>query len=190
MPFEAARQKYQDAKSALESWGSGLPTDALKSDASQFVQALLAALSNQLALTETLFNQFVSQNKGRFFGPVGPDIEQALLETRTWEDTETRLREKGLEGKLRQWRSDANKFLEVDVRFATQSLAYNLRGMPKELQGEVTTFVEAVRDEVMRETRQRLDELNRSFDATLQVASDDKIRQALDRSQVRAALAR
>jgi len=71
-----------------------------------------------------------------------------------------------------------------------QSLDYNLREMPKEMRSEVTTFLDAVRDEVMRETRRRLEEMNRSFDATLQVAGDDKIKQALDRSQVRAALMR
>ena len=72
-------------------------------------------LQHVLSLTERVFNEFVKEHKGKSFGPLAPDIKNALTESRAWEDRHRMMDEKGLDSKLRQWRNEANSFFGVSL---------------------------------------------------------------------------
>lgn len=188
--FDVAKAQYQEAKDALNRWITDLPTDGLKSDGKEFADALADGLSRHLTGMETMFNRFVSQNQGRFFGPVGPDIEQALLETRFWDDTLATLVGKGLEAKLREWRSDAHQFLEINLEDTFRQLDSELRDMPQEVQDAIRALAAGFRDEVMRQARERVEEINKTDDETRRLAGADQMRQDLDRKLLQDVLRR
>jgi hypothetical protein len=103
--FDRAKTLYGKARDEASSlWASGTPAQA--EDAKKFTEEALKALSDHLANTEQSFNKFVTQHKGKFFGPLGPDLEEALAETRTWEREADDMKRLDLEGKLREWRND------------------------------------------------------------------------------------
>ncbi len=112
--FSAAKAVYEKARDELRLiYENGTPSQ--RDDAKEFAELALKVLSDRLAETETAFNQFVTKNRGRFFGPLGPEIEEALVETRVWEREADDMKRLDLEGKLREWRSELNKsFISID----------------------------------------------------------------------------
>jgi hypothetical protein len=112
--FSAAKAVYEKARDELRlMYESGTPSQ--RDDAKEFAELALKVLSDRLAETETTFNQFVTKNRGRFFGPLSPEIEEALVETRVWEREADDMKRLDLEGKLREWRNELNKsFLNID----------------------------------------------------------------------------
>jgi hypothetical protein len=139
--YALAKQEYFNAESDLRNWRSVLYTSALQSDADSFGKDVLSKLSNHLHQTETVFNDFVGRHKGKFFGPIGPDIEESLTESRVWEDRVKAMDGKDLEGKLRQWRSEANTFFSVSMSGLTDSDQAELR---KWIQPRVDELVKAL----------------------------------------------
>jgi len=130
--FDKAKVDYQEASDAMASWVSGTETSGQRSDADAFSRDVMAKLSDHLAKTETVFNEFVSKNKGKFFGPIGPDIEEALTATRMWEQWDLTIQSKGLDAKLRSWRDEANIFWAVDISGLTSEDQGYVRGLIKE----------------------------------------------------------
>jgi hypothetical protein len=139
--YALAKQEYFNAESDLRSWRSALYTSAQQSDAEAFAKDVLAKLSGHLYETEKVFNDFVSRHKGKFFGPIAPDISQALTESRVWEDRVKAMDGKDLEGKLQHWRSDANTFFTVSMSGLTDSDQTELR---KWIQPRVDELVKAL----------------------------------------------
>ncbi|HLL21258.1 MAG TPA: hypothetical protein VK427_03960 [Kofleriaceae bacterium] len=113
--FDHAKIEYQLAKDALAAWASSTQTSAQRSDAEAFGKDVLAKLGNHLSFMEARYNDFVSRHRGKFFGPIAPDIKEALAETRVWEDWNRLIQGKSLDAKLRQWRSEANTFFTVSL---------------------------------------------------------------------------
>jgi hypothetical protein len=113
--FDQAKVAYSLASDALQSWASRTATAGQRSDGEAFSKDILAKLSNHLAVTEKTFNEFVSAHRGKFFGPIAPDIVEALAETRVWEDWHRMIKGKSLDSRLRQWRTEANTFFAVSL---------------------------------------------------------------------------
>jgi hypothetical protein len=112
--FDKAKDAYNNASNALRQWSSK-GTSGQRSDADAFTRDLLAALGVHLSETETAFNDLVSRHKGKFFGPISPEIKEALTEKRAAEDWERAFKSEDLESKLRKWRDQANTFYTVDL---------------------------------------------------------------------------
>jgi len=142
--FDQAKLEYRAAVDAMASWTSGTATSAQRSDADAFGRDVLGKLSNHLAETEKRFNEFVSRHKGKFFGPIAPDIKESIAETRVWEDWDRMIRGKSLDARLRQWRSEANTFFTVSLSGLTSDDEEFLRGFLKPRVEElVRSLVEA-----------------------------------------------
>jgi hypothetical protein len=112
--YSKAKLLYDKAKDELRTiYESGTP--AQRDDGKEFAEAQLKILGERLAEMEKTFNTFVEKHKGKFFGPVGPELEEALVETRVWEREADDMKRLDLEGKLREWRDEENKaFINVD----------------------------------------------------------------------------
>ena len=158
--FDQAKLEYQAGSDAMASWASGTATSGQRSDAGAFGHDVLGKLSNHLAETETKFNDFVSHHKSKFFGPIAPDIKEALAETRAWESWDRLIQGKGLDARLRQWRSEANIFFTVSLSGLSSEDQQYLRGL----------------------LQPRVDELVRSLDDAAQIP--EKFHHDFDRSRL------
>jgi hypothetical protein len=112
--YSKAKVDFEKARDELRSiYEAGTP--AQRDDAKEFADQGLKILSDRLAEMEKTFNEFVQKHSGKFFGPVGPDLEEALVETRSWEREADDMKRLDLEGKLREWRDEENKtFISID----------------------------------------------------------------------------
>jgi hypothetical protein len=188
--FEAAKQKYQGISDALDRFASGLPTDGLKSDFGAFAKELRDMYGRHLMEMETMYNRFVSENQYRFFGPLGPDISEALTQTKAWEQVRVGLVNMGLEEKLRQFRSDVTEFIEVKMNDAVKRMGTELEGLDPEVRQSIQTAYEAFRDEVARQTRERVRQLDELFGKEQQLFRSDAVAAYLDRRILNDALSR
>jgi hypothetical protein len=112
--FDRAKALYAKARDEANELASKGPA-GVRADAKEFADQMLKILSDHLAGMENTFNRFVVNHKGKFFGPVAPELEEALVETRSWEQETNDVKRLGLEGKLREWRSNTPLFLdEID----------------------------------------------------------------------------
>jgi hypothetical protein len=141
--FDQAKIEYQAASDSLRSWASGTATSGQRSDGDAFSRDVLARLSNHLAATEKIFNDFVVHHYRKFFGPLAPDIREAVAETRVWEDWDRRIQSKGLDAKLRTWRSEANSFFTVSLAGLSSDDAAYLRGL---IQSRVDELVRSLEE--------------------------------------------
>lgn len=112
--FDVVKTRYGTSKDAFDRLVSGRP-DGIKSDAGNLGTEVLAKLNEHLKRSEEAQNKFVSEHKGKFFGPVGPDIENALAETETWKDRMRTLDGKDLDSQLRQWRKNQEGWWDVPL---------------------------------------------------------------------------
>ncbi len=137
-----AKIDYQAASDALASWSSSSATSGQRSDAEYFAKDLLGKLSNHLSVTEKSFNEFVRRHQSKFFGPVAPDIVEALAETRVWEDWNKMIQGKGLDAKLRMYRNEANTHFAIGLgELSTDDQEY-LKGLIRERTNELVRSLE------------------------------------------------
>lgn len=188
--FESAKQKYQAVSDTLDRYVSGLPTDGLKSDFGAYVKELRDMYGRHLMEMETMYNRFVSENQYRFFGPLGPDISEALTQTKAWEQVRVGMVNLGLDEKLRQFRSDVNDFIEVKMNDAVKRMWPELEALDPEVRQAVQTAYEAFRDEVARQTRERVRQLDELFGKQQQLFRSDAFLAYLDRRILNDALSR
>lgn len=188
--FEAAKLKYQAVSDTLDRFVSSMPTDGLKNDFGAFVKELRDMYGRHLTEMETMYNRFVSENQYRFFGPLGPDISEALTQTKAWEQVRVGIVNLGLEEKLRQFRSDLNQFIEVKMNDAVQRMWTQLECLDPEVRQAIQTEYEAFRDEVARQTRERVRQLDELFAKEQQLFRSDALTAYFDRRILNDALSR
>lgn len=158
--FDVAKVKYQEMSDRLDRVVSGLSSDGLKTDVGRYAKELVSMFGRHLSDIELMFNRFVKENEGRFFGPLGPDIAEALTETKSWEQYRVGLVNMGLEEKLRQFRSDLNQFIVVKMTDAVKKMESEFDSVNPEIRREIETHYAAFRDEVMRQARERVAQLD------------------------------
>jgi hypothetical protein len=97
-------------------------TSAQRNDAKDFFDKTLRQLSDtNLRDMEDAFKAFIAKHENKFFGPIGPDIKEQLLETRSWERYKSELEGLDLESKLRRWRDDnEERFLKLNLTDTTE----------------------------------------------------------------------
>jgi hypothetical protein len=112
--FDQAKREYELASNDLRQLSSE-GTSGQRDDGKEFADEALKALSTHLSTMESSFNRFIKANQGKFFGPVSPDITEALVETKVWERETDEIRRLDLEGKLRQYREEENIFFNIKM---------------------------------------------------------------------------
>jgi hypothetical protein len=173
--FDKAKARYQETSDTLDRWVSGLPTDGLKSDFGQLRKDLLEKLSRQLSEIETMFNRFVKENEGRFFGPLGPNIAEALTQTKKWEEIRVNFLNQGLDQKLRSFRSSIKGFLIVDIETALKKTDLELEHFDPEVQKQIKAPYEAFRAQVMKEAAELMKTVEEVCDTQHKVFGSDMV---------------
>jgi hypothetical protein len=186
--FDKAKVRYQETSDTLDRWASELPSDGLKSDFGDYRKALLDRLSRHLSEIETMYNRFVRENQGRFLGPLGPDISEALTQTKKWEEYRVGLVSMGLDEKVRKWREDLRGILVVSMRDAIEKSAAELDYFDPEVRQQLQTPFEAFRDEVTKEAAALVAQVDQIYEKEQRVWSSDLVASYLDRRILRDAL--
>ncbi len=148
--FAAMKTLYGEADSALKSF-AGVGTSGQRSDSSDFVASVTGYLSKHVSEGETIFNTFVSKHNLKFFGPLGPDIKEALAETQVWVAEADKLVGNDLESLLSGWRDETkNSFFGVNLsvdgitdaerEFITSQLGRDLETLRKAIDDNAVTF--------------------------------------------------
>lgn len=110
--FDQIKALYTKAQDDLKEFAS-FGTSAQQADAKSWAEDISASLGKHVAAAQDLFNTFVKENQGKFFGPISPEISELLLETRAWDDQRGRFEKLDLERKLREWRDQESGFFEI-----------------------------------------------------------------------------
>ena len=182
--FEAGKKIYQQMREALDRWIAGLPTDGLKSDAGEFAQACLDAVSVHLKRMEETFNDFVSRNRARFYGPVGPDIAEQLAQKESWRSHEDTLCGKGLETHLRNFRDASRRFLDYDINYVFERNSSIPDSMPAELRQAYATYLSGMRDLIIAEVKTLIGDADRKAEEAANALSERTLREGLSRQEL------
>lgn len=182
--FEAGKKIYLQMREALDRWIAGLPSDGLKSDAGEFAQACLDAVSVHLKRMEETFNDFVSRNRARFYGPVGPEIVEQLAQTESWRRHEDTLFGKGLETHLRTFRDASRQFLDYDINYVFERNSSIPDAMPAELKQVYQTYLAGMREMIVAEVKARVAEVDRKTDEAAAAMSERTLRDGLSRQEL------
>jgi len=110
-----AETAYANAKSSLDSFASSGKTSGQSSDAAELRNDLMEKLAVHLKSGADIYSKFVSKNRGRFEGALGPDIKEQLIEHREWEQYANYIEGYGLDSKLRAWHQDGTNYFGVDL---------------------------------------------------------------------------
>jgi hypothetical protein len=185
--FDTAKQVWQAVDAAMDAWVSGLMSDGARADGQAFADYVMEGMSERLDRIEGVFNAFVSENEGRFLGSLRVDVEEALLETRAWEGRESTLLGHGLEARLRAWRQgllDAR--LRLDDAFG--DFSRNLNDLPMDVQVAIKAEMDRISEQLLTRVRVHTEQALQSVDAAQAQASDGRLREAVDRRQLQAAI--
>jgi hypothetical protein len=130
--FGQAKAAYEDARQGLDRARSASATAGQKEDVEDLSRAVLDALSRQLSRTESVQNDFMKKHEKKFFGPIGPDIRNALLETGQWVEWERQFQAFDLDTLARRWRDDASGFYSSQLGSISDEDEEFLRGIVRE----------------------------------------------------------
>lgn len=185
--FDVAKQIWQSVDSAMDGWVSGLMGDGCKGDGQAFADYVMEGMSKRLDHIEDVYNNFISENQGRFLGSLRVDVEEALLETRVWEDREATLLGHGLESRLRTWREGlVDSKLLVDNAFG--ELSYNLNEVPSDVQYAIKVEMDKLRDQVISQIHTLTQQATQGMETAAGQATESRLREAVDRRALRAAI--
>lgn len=141
--FKHAREAFKKATNSAHGLVGNSSTSGQKSDASAFRSELLDALSDHMEAAEDVWEDFVDEHKGKFFGPVAPNIEEALVEKRDTDRWRRQFRATGLQSKLNAWRGDAGRMMGVSTSGLTSEQRSALK---KALQPLLDDYVDEMED--------------------------------------------
>lgn len=147
--YDVMKELFDEAVEELEDF-EDIGTDGQQEDAGIVVEALVDALEDRLAEGGDVYNAFVAKHNLKFFGPVGPDIREYLVDTKTWLADTERVNDLDLEDVLSAWRSDLNSFFGVSLsasgitdyerQFLQEQLRNDLAALQREIDEEGVAF--------------------------------------------------
>ena len=114
---QAVYAKAKDQVELLYAHDSSKLTPGQIADMTEFGQKLMKILSDHLAAIQTTHNAFVIDKKLKFFGPIGPSLEEDLVERRFWEQTSGEIQQLNLQDRLREWNTRTPTFVieQIDM---------------------------------------------------------------------------
>jgi hypothetical protein len=163
--FPDAEAAHAKGKSSLDSFVSSAKTSALSTDASELRDDLMVQLTDHLKDAADVYAKFVGKHKEKFFGALGPNIKEDLVEHKAWDDFGDNVERFALDAKVRTWQDDATNYFGVDLsplssdhreRLKT-GLRQIIENLIKELKDagqtyrDVKTVIEDERDDVEEE---------------------------------------
>lgn len=141
--FPIARQAFEQATNWAHGFVGNVSAPGQKDDASDFRKDAVDSVADRLEEAEEIFKKFVANNEKKFFGPVGPNIKEALIEKRDTDRWRRMLQAHGLEAKLRAWHSEADNLLGVDISGLTKEQRAELR---RRLEPVLEEYAEAIEE--------------------------------------------
>lgn len=135
-----AEAAHAQARSSLDSFVSSAKTSGQSSDASELRRNLLEKLAIHLRDGADVYASFVGKHQGRFFGVLGPDVKEALVEHHEWERNASILNGYGLDTKLRAWHESTTNFFHAD-----------LSRLPSKVRDEVKVLLRAIIEQLIKE---------------------------------------
>lgn len=187
--FASAKAMWQNAESDLKGWPSRISSSGLKADAEAWADQVLEGFSQRLDKLEDTFNSFIAAHERRFIGAVGPELEEAFLQTRAWEDWEATLFSHGVEAKLRTWRSSLPE-VRLTLETAFEDLSGAFGDLPGALRERFQQELNGIRREYMAKLEQVQERSRRTLEQAESAASESSLRARLDRSALRSTLMR
>jgi hypothetical protein len=112
--FDKMKALYTQAEDELKAFAN-VGSDGQQDDTDVFVDKVLSSLSKHVSDGEKIYNDFVAKHNLKFFGPIGPDIKEALLEHQVWLTEKDEWRSLDLEEYLKEWRDDTKEIIEVNL---------------------------------------------------------------------------
>lgn len=147
--YDVMKDLFDEAVEELDDF-EDVGTDGQQEDAGIVVDALVDALEDRLAEGGDVYNAFVAKHNLKFFGPVGPDIREYLVDTKAWLADTERVNDLDLEDVLSAWRSDVNSFFGVSLsasgitdyerQFLQEQLRNDLAALQREIDEEGVAF--------------------------------------------------
>lgn len=147
--YDVMKDLFDEAVEELDDF-EDVGTDGQQEDAGIVVEALVDALEDRLAEGGDVYNAFVAKHNLKFFGPVGPDIREYLVDTKAWLADTERVNDLDLEDVLSAWRSDLNSFFGVSLsasgitdyerQFLQEQLRNDLAALQREIDEEGVAF--------------------------------------------------
>lgn len=147
--YDVMKDLFDEAVEELDDF-EDVGTDGQQEDAGIVVDALVDALEDRLAEGGDVYNAFVAKHNLKFFGPVGPDIREYLVDTKAWLADTERVNDLDLEDVLSAWRSDLNSFFGVSLsasgitdyerQFLQEQLRNDLAALQREIDEEGVAF--------------------------------------------------
>ncbi len=150
---------YALARTGLDAFVSAARTSGQSSDASELRGDLLEQLAIHLKRGADVYATFVSRNRGRFEGALGPDIEEQLVEHAAWEQYARYIEGYGLDTKLRDWHQHGTNYFNVSLdplkSETREKLKVGLRAAIEQLLRELKTAEGAARtiEQLVKEGR-------------------------------------
>jgi hypothetical protein len=138
--FDKIKATYQTALSELKDF-EGFGTSGQQSDTKSWSEDIKSSLGKHVSNSESVFNEFVKQNMGKFFGPVSPEITEQLIETKVWEGERGKFEKLDLDGLLKRWRDDDEKFADVSLSGFSNDEKETIM---KDLKGDLENLLKAV----------------------------------------------
>jgi hypothetical protein len=113
--FPVAEASFAKAKSSLDGFVGSAKTSGLSADASELRDDLMALLTDHLKDAADVYAKFVGNHKEKFFGALGPDITEDLVEHEARDDWGDNIERYGLDAKVRTWQDLATNYFGVDL---------------------------------------------------------------------------
>jgi len=159
--FSRAKAAYDAAKSSAEAFVGSARTSAQKSDAGELRDKMLAALDAHLDTAEEIYEDFVDENKEKFYGALGSNVTKALVEPDEWNAYARMVMGYDLHSNIVRWQDSATNFFGVDLSplppEAREQLKATLRGVIDDLIKEMKAADKTHEDVVKAITDDRKD---------------------------------
>lgn len=113
--YDKAQKESETGERALNDFISACATDGQKYDAGVFSDEAKKAIKAKLETGKRIWDEFVQKNEKKFFGPVGPEISEALLSLSAWKEKKSVMLYPNLYTLLKDWRDETrnHQFIEI-----------------------------------------------------------------------------
>ena len=113
--LDTATEEFEEScKNSLAMAGQ-CPTKAQQDDAKRFMEKGIGIVKDFFADFKSQYEEFISDTKGIFVGPVGDNTIEDLLETRDAEQTWDQITRLDVQSKLKDLYGDALRAWEIDI---------------------------------------------------------------------------
>jgi hypothetical protein len=184
-----ALKQFSDIKDGLSRWStsSSLPPGT-QGDAAEFAGNVVTGLNNRMSKLDAEYQQLFNNFKPIFLGTkIDPDVEEKLMQTRSWNDLQSGIIGLRLPDVLADWSNavltvrpmlaDALTQLQNDLLGLPMDIVSNLKGQVAKLQTDIASKLDSIASDAARQ----LEECKKAV-------SDDQVKQDFSRQPMLDAL--